>query len=199
MVFIEFIMEKIIIIGGGGHSHSCIDVIEQQGKYSIEGIIDIKEELGTKIMGYPVIGRDEDIPELCKSVKNFHIAIGQIKKPEIRIRLFQAVKSAGGILPVIVSPLAYVSKHATIGEGSIIMHYAVVNAGAQIGVNSIINIKAIVEYDAYVGNHCHVSEGAILNGEAQLCDRSFLGSNAVSLQSVIIPPDSFIKAYTLVK
>jgi sugar O-acyltransferase (sialic acid O-acetyltransferase NeuD family) len=192
-------MEKIVIIGGGGHCHSCIDVIEQQGKYTIAGIIDIKEEIGTKIMGYPVIGRDEDIPEMSKRYKNFHIAIGQIKTPAVRIRLYDLVTDAAGILPVIISPLAYVSKHAEIGEGSIIMHHAVVNAGAKIGINSIVNIKAIIEYDAYDGNHCHVSEGAILNGEAQLCDRSFLGSNAVSLQSVIIPPDSFIKAYTLFK
>lgn len=192
-------MEKIIIIGGGGHCHSCIDVIEQQGIYTIEGIVDIKEEIGAKIMGYPVIGRDEDITKLCKHTKNFHIAVGQIKSPEVRIRLYELVVEAGGILPVIISPLAYVSKHATIGEGTIIMHYAVVNAGTQIGVNSIINTKATVEYDAYVGNHCHVATGAILNGEAQLSDGSFFGSNAVSVQGVIIPPNSFIKANSFVK
>jgi FlaA1/EpsC-like NDP-sugar epimerase len=35
--------EKIILIGGGGHAHSVIDVIEQENKYEIVGIIDVEE------------------------------------------------------------------------------------------------------------------------------------------------------------
>jgi sugar O-acyltransferase (sialic acid O-acetyltransferase NeuD family) len=191
--------EKIILIGGGGHCHACIDVIELQGKYEIEGIIDIKEELGAKIMGYPVIGRDEDIPRFAKTIKNFHVAIGQIKSPEVRVRLYCAVKEAGGLLPVIISPLAYVSKHSTIGEGCIIMHNALVNANTKIGVNTIINTKVLIEHDVYIGHHCHVSTGAIINSESQLGDGSFFGSNSVTVQDVIIPEDTFTKAHSLVK
>ena len=36
-------MKKIILIGGGGHCKSCIDVIEQEGKYRIAGIVDMAE------------------------------------------------------------------------------------------------------------------------------------------------------------
>lgn len=192
-------MKKIVIIGGGGHCHSCIDVIEQQNVYTIAGIIDIKERLGSKIMGYPVIGRDEDIASISKDISSFHIAVGQIKSPSIRIKLYQLVKAAQGKLPVIVSPLAYVSKHANVAEGTIVMHYAMINAGAQIGVNCIINSRALVEHDAYVGDHCHVSTGAILNGEVQLGSESFFGSGAVSVQGIIIPMGSFTKANSLVK
>ena len=35
--------EEIILIGGGGHCKSCIDVIEQEGKYQIAGIVDLPE------------------------------------------------------------------------------------------------------------------------------------------------------------
>ena len=38
--------EKIVLIGGGGHCHSVIDVIEQENKYEIIGIVDIKENIG---------------------------------------------------------------------------------------------------------------------------------------------------------
>lgn len=192
-------MKKIVIIGGGGHCHSCIDVIEQQSIYTIAGIIDIKERLGSKIMGYPVIGRDDDIAAISKDISNFHIAVGQIKSPDIRIKLYQLIKAAQGELPIIVSPFAYVSKHANVGEGTIVMHYAMINAGAQVGVNCIINSRALVEHDACVGNHCHVSTGAILNGEVQLGSESFFGSGAVSVQGIIIPERSFTKAKSLVK
>jgi FlaA1/EpsC-like NDP-sugar epimerase len=36
-------MKKIILIGGGGHSKSCIDVIENENKYKIVGIVDKKK------------------------------------------------------------------------------------------------------------------------------------------------------------
>ena len=45
------------------------------------------------------------------------------------------------ILPVIVSPNAYVSKRAQIGNGTIIYHDAIVNTNAKIGKNCIINKK----------------------------------------------------------
>ena len=48
------IMNKIILIGGGGHCKSVIDVIEQEARFEIAGIIDKPELLGTKILGYPV-------------------------------------------------------------------------------------------------------------------------------------------------
>ena len=34
------IMSKIILIGGGGHCKSVIDIIEQDNKFKIAGIID---------------------------------------------------------------------------------------------------------------------------------------------------------------
>ena len=34
---------KIILIGGGGHCKSVIDVIEEENKYIIAGIVDKKE------------------------------------------------------------------------------------------------------------------------------------------------------------
>jgi len=50
-----FMKEKIILIGGGGHCKSCIDVVEQQGKYQIAGIVDLPEKLHQKLLGYEVI------------------------------------------------------------------------------------------------------------------------------------------------
>jgi len=36
-------MKPIILIGGGGHCLSCIDVIEQTGLYQIIGILDLPD------------------------------------------------------------------------------------------------------------------------------------------------------------
>lgn len=192
-------MEQIILIGGGGHCRSCIDVIEQEGKYNILGILDVEEKIGQEIVNYKVIGNDDDIEELMQTCRNFAITVGQLNSVGRRLSLYKRVKKLDLNLPVIISPYAYVSKHAFIGEGSIIMHFAQVNTGAKIGVNCIINSKALIEHDSTIGDHCHVSTGAIINGGVSLGDRSFFGSGAVSKQYITIPPDSFIKANSVIK
>jgi len=191
--------EKIILIGGGGHCKSCIDIIEKEGRFTIAGIVDVPEKLNQKILGYEIIAADDDLPRLVNEYKNFLITMGQIKSPERRIRLYNILKDLGAKLPVIISPLAYVSKHAGIGDGTIIMHHALINAGATIGENCIINTKALVEHDAIIEDHCHISTGAIVNGGTLIRTGTFLGSNAVTKEYITIKENSFIKANTLVK
>ena len=55
---------KIVLIGGGGHCKSCIDVIEEENKYQIAGIVDVPEKHGEKILAYKVFAKDDDLPEL---------------------------------------------------------------------------------------------------------------------------------------
>jgi sugar O-acyltransferase (sialic acid O-acetyltransferase NeuD family) len=186
--------KPIILVGGGGHCKSCIDVIEQSRKYNIVGIVDIAEKLHQKILGYEIIATDDDLPSLVKEYDLFCITIGHINTPEPRIKLFQFIKILGGKFPVIVSPLAYVSPHAKIGKGTIIMHYALVNAGANVGENCILNTRALVEHDAIIEDHCHISTGAIINGGTIVKTGTFFGSNAVSKEYIETNEFAFIKA-----
>jgi sugar O-acyltransferase (sialic acid O-acetyltransferase NeuD family) len=190
--------QDIILLGGGGHCKSCIDVIEQQGLYHIAGILDMHELIGTKILGYKVIGTDDDLPKFIKTINNYFITVGHIKSVAKRIELFTLLKSYNLQLPFIVSPFAYVAKSARIGEGSIIMHHALVNAESIIGRNCIINSKALIEHDAVIEDHCHISTAAIINGGVKVGRESFIGSNAVTKQYISIPENSFVKANGLV-
>lgn len=178
--------QEIILVGAGGHAHACIDVIEQQGEYRIAGLVGRPDEVGEKHLGYDVIASDNDLPALVDKYRNAIITVGQIKSPDIRIRLYQLVKYLGFNIPVIVSPRAYVSRHAIVGDGSIIMHDALINAGASIGVNCIINSKALVEHDAAVGDHCHVSTGAIVNGGTSIGSKCFLGSGCAVKNGIML-------------
>jgi sugar O-acyltransferase (sialic acid O-acetyltransferase NeuD family) len=185
-------MQNLILIGGGGHCKSCIDVIEQSGIYQIAGIVDLPGKLHQKNLGYKIIATDDDLPRLVNEYENFLITLGQIKSPEKRIRIFQTLKDLGAKLPVIISPLVYVSEHARIAEGTIVMHHALINAGAQIGKNCIINSKALVEHDAIIGDHCHIATGAIINGGVKVGPGTFFGSNAVSKEYIEIGENTVI-------
>ncbi len=179
-------MKDIVLVGGGGHCRSCIDLLEQQAEYRIAGIVDVTEKKGEQVLGYDIFAEDAEIPSLVLRFKNFLITIGQIKSAGLRKKSFASICELGGMLPCIVSPLAYVSPHAEIGKGSIVLPYAVVGPGAKIGENCIINTRALVEHDVIVGDHCHLATGCIVNGGAVLENEIFLGSCAVVRQGIIV-------------
>ena len=189
--------EKIVLLGGGGHCHSVIDVIEAENKYEIIGIVDKKELIGNDILGYKIIGSDDDLETIFKTCKNAIITVGQIESNTVRVKLFNKLKEIGFDLPIIISPLAYVSKHSFIEEGTIIMHHALVNANAKIGKNCIINTKALIEHDVIIEDNCHISTASVLNGNVIVKENTFFGSNATSRQGIEI--NGFVKAGGLVK
>jgi tetrahydrodipicolinate N-succinyltransferase len=124
-------MKKIILIGGGGHCKSCIDVIENGNKYKIKGIIDKKKNF---LLNYKVFPESYINKKLIKNNYAF-VTVGQIKNYKIRVKLFDRLKDLGFKIPTIISPSAYISKHAVIGQGTIVMHGVIINAGAVIGNN----------------------------------------------------------------
>ena len=187
-------MNDIILIGGGGHCKSVIDVIEQEGQYKIAGIVDKPEFLGSDILEYSVIGNDSDLAILVKKYKYALVTVGQIKSPLLRIKLFELAVKSGFILPSIVSPRAYISKYTTVGKGTIVMHDVLINANTQIDENCIINSKALIEHDCLISNHCHISTSTTINGWTIVKSGSFIGSGATTKESIIIGENSFIKA-----
>lgn len=185
-------MENILLIGGGGHCKSVIDVIELEGKYNIVGIIDKKELMGHDILGYKILGCDDDLVELFKTYQYALVTVGQIKSNDLRVKLFNTLKNIGYKLPTIISPLSYVSKYAKVEEGTVIMHQALINANVTIGKNCIINTKALIEHDAIVKDNCHISTSAIINGGVAVEENTFFGSNSMAKEYIEIKANSIV-------
>lgn len=187
----------LILIGGGGHCKSVIEVAESAG-YTIVGILDRPEEVGKKVLAYEVIGVDDDITQYVDKAE-FVITVGFIKNPTLRIKLYNKVLQAGGKLATLIASTAHVSKYAVLGAGTVVMHQAIVNAGAVIGDNTIINTFANIEHDAHIGNQCHISTGAMVNGDCVVGDNCFIGSQSVLANAISICPDVVIGAGSLVR
>ena len=192
------IKPNIILIGGGGHCVSVIDVIENDNKFNILGILDsnIKED---NVLGYQILGGDNLIPELVNENTYFLITVGQIKSYSSRKKIAKILIENKAKLATIISTLAYVSKHANVGEGSIIMNGAVVNAKSTIGKNCIINTKSNVEHGVSIGDFCHLSTCAVINGDSVIENGTFIGSNATISNNVSIKENSIISAGKFIK
>ncbi len=187
-------MTSLLLLGGGGHCRSCIDVIETTGQYEIVGIVQPLSDGQAPVLGYPVLGDDDDLPVLLQRYPHALITVGQIKTPAIRRRLYQRVQELGGTLPVVISPHAHISRHASVEAGTIVMHGALVNAGARIGANGIVNSQSLIEHDVEIGAHCHIATGARVNGGTRIGPGCFIGSGAILREDISIGEGAIIGA-----
>jgi sugar O-acyltransferase (sialic acid O-acetyltransferase NeuD family) len=191
-------LKKIILIGGGGHCMSCIDTILSTDQFSIEGILEADAKKNKNLLGISLLGDDQMIPALVLQGMHFLIAVGQVKSAEIRIRLYNSVRSAGGVLATVLASNATVSRFSRIGEGTIVMQQALIAPGVTIGVNCIINNKALLEHHSVIGDHCHISTGALVNGDCKIGDGVFIGSGAIINQGIEIGENVVIGSGTVV-
>ena len=191
--------KNIVLIGAGGHAVSCIDVIESTKKFKIIGLIDDKKikylKLGKKI--YKIFNEKNFLKGKIRN--NALISIGSNKFSVKRKSLYQKYKKLGFKFPVITSPHSYISKFSKIGEGSIIMHGAIINSNVNIGTNCIINSKSLIEHDCTVGDNTHIATSANINGYVVIEKNCFIGSNTTITPSTRIKKNSFIKAGKLIK
>lgn len=192
-------MERIVILGCGGHAKSMMDTIEAGKAYEIAGFVgrDVMENYIYR--GYRCIGTDEDLPQIYREgIRYACIGIGYLGKGDIRERLYYRLREIGFILPPIVDATAVIARDAAIGEGGFVAKRAVVNAGARIERMSIVNTGAIVEHDVCVGEFSHVAVAAVLCGEAGIGKGCLIGANAVVIQGMHIGEHVIVGAGTVV-
>ena len=190
--------KNIVLVGGGGHCISVIDIIENGNEFNILGILDSNSK-ENNLLGYKILGGDNLIPELVNENTYFLITVGQIKSSSTRKKIAKNLTENNAKLATVISCLAYVSKHAQIEEGTIIMNHVVVNAKSKIGKNCIINTKANIEHGVSIADFCHISTSAVVNGDSIIGKGSFVGSNATISNGVLIEERSIINAGKFIK
>lgn len=193
-------MEKIILLGIGGHAHSVVDSIESNGKYSVCGFLDRKEREGEQYREYKVIGTDDMLEYYFKEgIKNAFVTVGYLGKGDIRKRLYKQLKEIGFNLPTIVDRTAVIAKDVVLGEGTFVGKKAVVNSVTEIGKMCIINTGVILEHDCKINDFSHIAVGSVLCGNVQVGKESFIGANATVIQGKMIGNKCVIGAGTMIK
>ncbi len=188
--------KSIVLIGGGGHCRSTIEIIHQSKLFKIAGIVDLPENVGKEVVGYTIIASDQD--SLSRKFDYFLVTAGQISSADLRIKLFSRLKSLDVRIPEFISKTAVVSDSAVIEEGTVVFNNATINSYARIGKNVILNTNSVIEHDAVIGDHCHISTSAVVNGGCSVGKGSFVGSNSTLIQEVRIGQNAVIGAGSVV-
>ena len=165
-------MNRLIMIGAGGHAESVADSIDKE-QYELVGFIDGNKK-GSHI-GLPILGKEiTDISDYQSYV--YFVSIG-----DVGYREFWYKKLIELHLPIIniIDKTAIISPTASIGVGNFIGKLAIINAGTKVGDNNVINTKALIEHECRIGNHTHLSTNSTINGDVIVEDSVFFGSTAV--------------------
>ncbi|AZI66620.1 acetyltransferase [Kaistella daneshvariae] len=169
-------MEKVTIIGGGGHAKVLIDCLEQENKFHIENIVDDNPP-ALNILGFEIKFRD---PLENYAGKKCLIAIGNAA---IRRRIAQSLRAD---FVTTIHPSAIISPHATLGSGNQILAGTIINASAIVGNHCILNTGAIVEHDCRIGDFVHVSPRASMGGNVSIGEGTHIGIGATIIQNIHI-------------
>ncbi len=174
----------IFIYGCGGHGKAVLELIQATRAYRVVGFVDDGVQKGEVILGVPVLGGREALPELyAQGVRQAANAVGGIGSLGSRLDVFQAIAEAGFACPAIVHPTAYVEPSARLDAGVQVFPLAYVGSAARVSFGSIVNTGAIVSHDCQLGKYVNISPGAILAGEVRVDDGALVGMGVtVNLQ-----------------
>lgn len=193
-------MDACIIIGAGGHAKVVIDAMVLQGQYKPVAITDSDpKRRGSSVMGIPVVGGDEQLPELLgKSIKHVAIGVGSVKDNLTRKRLFDMAVGYGFIPVIVVHPDAVIAASVVIGRGSVVLAGAIVSPNARIGENVVVNTGAIIEHDCVLGDHVHVATGACLASTIAVGRLAHIGLGAMVKECICIGDGAIVGAGAVV-
>lgn len=189
-----------VILGGGGHARVLIDCIQMIGRIKLVGILEYdRARWGQELMNIPILGGDDLLAEIrARGVNCFVVGVGGTGNNQPRQRLYD-LGLANHLKPMtIVHPTAVCSRWAKVGAGSQLLPGSIINAGAVIGVNVIVNSGATVEHDCIVGNHVHIATGAILASTVQIGDGAHIGAGATVRQCLTIGESALVGAGAVV-
>lgn len=172
--------EKMYLYGAGGHSGVIIDILSSLG-VSITGVFD-DDPSNARLKGFDIkdgirlLG--EGFPTLDWPLI---ISVGNNSRRAELSKLIQNTEFGRAI-----HGTAIISPKCTIGVGTVVLHGAIVQAGARVGEHVLINTAASIDHDNRIGNYAHISPHATLCGHVSVGEGTHIGAGAVVIPSINI-------------
>lgn len=168
---------SIIIYGAGGHAKSVMEIVLQNGGFSIAGIIDDNDQLtGTSVLNIPVLGTGEILAYLVESgVTHAANGVGGILNIAIRVEIFRLLEQAGMSAPSLIHPRATIEPSSKVNSGVQIFANAYIGSEAVLHDKCMVNTNAVVSHDCEIGSYSHIAPGALLAGHVHVGEKTLIG------------------------
>ena len=186
-------MEKIYILGSGGHAKVVTDIIlkinKNNGiKYKVLGYFDDNPKV-KEIFGIPVLGKIDDLKNIIKKDDNVIIAIGSnyIRKHIYTNYNFNYTS--------IVHPSAIIATGVKIGKGVVIKANVSIGPDSEIGDFTLINTSTSIEENCKIGDYVDIYPNVTIYGDVFINDGARIFPLSILMNNVIIKENEVIKPY----
>ena len=183
-------MKSCAILGASGHGKVIAEIAELNGYHNIVFFDDRWPSLNS-VEHWAVSG---DTSALLSNVKEYDLVVVAIGHNTTRCVKQRELSSAGANFDVLAHPSAVLSKHASIGVGSVIMANAVINPFSHLGISCIINTGSTVDHDCKLAEGVHISPGVNLAGGVEVGKNTWIGIGSQVKQIVVIGCDAVVGA-----
>jgi sugar O-acyltransferase (sialic acid O-acetyltransferase NeuD family) len=186
---------NIVVCGCSGHAAVIIDAIEKARQLTLLGILDVRLPPGAEVLGYEVLGRDEDLPRIARE-RNVQGAVVAVGDNWLRAQVVRHLRSlAPGIaFPNAVHPAAQLAGRVRLGRGNVVMAGAVVNSNAIVGDFCILNTGCALDHDGQLGDYASLAPHACAGGNVQIGEFSAVCLGASVVHRVKIGPQTVVGA-----
>lgn len=182
--------KDVVIVGARGYGKEVISFLEEDGGWNIVALLD---ELDiAELLGYPVI-RPESYDGRCKA------AILAVGFPHHKVAIVEKYRRFGFEWQRHVDRRAYVSRHATIGAGSIIEPFAVVYGDASVGTFVTIKCFTGCGHDTVIGDYATLLPLVGMGGDARIGERCLLSMGCHISPGVTLGADCRVAPGAVVK
>lgn len=184
-------INKLIIIGAGGHGKVAADCAEASRRFIEIQFLDDDYPTREKVAHWDIIGRADDAADLAASDTLFFVAIGN---NEIRARVSAQLQKMHCSMATLIHPSAVLSRHIELGLGTLLCANVTVNIDSKIGQGCIINTAASVDHDCVLEDFVHIAPGSHLAGTVTIGEQSFVGLGSAIIQGCTVGAFSTVGA-----
>jgi sugar O-acyltransferase (sialic acid O-acetyltransferase NeuD family) len=172
---------QIYLIGGGGFALEVLEaIVEAYPDLRIAGFFDDDTRLvESNATGLPYLGITNEF--ILNTPPDSLYAVAQ-QDNELRERLDKKFSDEGKRPFTVIHPAASISPRAQIADGAYIAAFSYIGPRVQIGRHALINVGASIGHDSILEDYVQLCPGARVSDHAHIRQGAFLGSNAV------IPP-----------
>ena len=184
-------MEKLLLVGAGGFGRVVLEHAS-----ALYNCAFLDDGGATVVDGVPLIGKTSDMVSFYPEYKLLLVTIGN---NTLRERLYKEAASIGFSFPNIIHPSAYISPHANIGSGCVILNNAVVQNNAKCGDGCILNPGVELHHDSTIGSYCLIYTNSVVRSLTMVGDRVWIGSNVTITTSETVSDDTIIEDGKVIK
>jgi sugar O-acyltransferase (sialic acid O-acetyltransferase NeuD family) len=184
-------MEEVILVG------NFIEILElcEIANVKICGVFDRNHNNSNSKINY--IGNDESAKLLYSDYHNKAVIITP-DFPEIRNKLGEYYKGLGYKFYTLISPLANISKSASIGEGCVIQSLVNISSEVEIGRLVKVNSCANIMHNCKIGDNSTIAPNTVILGNVTVGQNCYLGANSTILPNISIADGVIIGAGAVV-